>query len=81
MHTGKSHGCCGDEVKIIKLQDDQNKAHASYTIQGIDAVTITPSEFIIASFYNVDGILHSDDHSPPLLTEQDVYLKNCVFRI
>ncbi len=81
MHSGKVNGCCGDEVKIIRLQDDQNKAHASYSVQGIDAVAIIPSEFIIASFYNADGVLHSDDHSPPLLTGQDTYLQNCVFRI
>ena len=81
MPLDKSHGCCKDEVKIFKLQSDQNKASASYSIKNIDLPAIVPSDFIAASFYNIDKSLHYYDHSPPLLAEQGIYLQNCVFRI
>jgi hypothetical protein len=81
MHIDDNNGCCRDEVKIIKLQDDQNSTFVSYTIQGVDATVITPSEFIAASVFNIEGSLHYNNHSPPLLTQQDTYLQNCVFRI
>jgi len=77
----ENNGCCKDEVKIIKLKDDQNLTYVSATIQGIDAAIITPSEFIVASFFNIQEQLHYNNHSPPLLTEQDTHLQNCVFRI
>lgn len=81
MQTSKPQGCCGDEIKIIKLQVDQNNAYASYSIKGIDAATTVPSIFIAASFYKIDLSFHYNNHSPPSLTGQDTYLQNCVFRI
>lgn len=81
MHMEDNSGCCRDEVKIIKLQDDQNSTYVSYSIQGIVAAVITPSEFIAASVLNVEELLHYNNLSPPLLNGQDTYLQNCVFRI
>ena len=82
MHIKKSHGCCRDEVQIIKLQDDQNKNPiASYTIPSLEAIGTVPSDFIVASFYNIDEKKHFHNHSPPLLSAQDTYLQINVFRI
>jgi hypothetical protein len=81
MSLKNTHGCCKEEVKILKIQDDQNKAHASYSIKSIDVPAIIPSDFIVASIYNPETTTYFDDHSPPLLTKQDTYLQNCVFRI
>ena len=75
------NNCCHDEVKIIKLQDDQNKVTISYAIRGIDPVPVTTSEYIQSSIINVNELLYYNTHSPPLLTGQDIYLQNCVFRI
>jgi hypothetical protein len=82
MHTEKSNGCCRDEVKVIKMEDDQ-KAHSftSFELPAISSLVHTPSQFIATSFFNVDETRHHKNHSPPLLTEQDTYLQNCVFRI
>ena len=82
MHTKKSGGCCHDEVKVVKLQQDQNTISAAdYTIPSISDAIIVPSGFIATSFYNVNEERHFHNHSPPLLSEQDTYLQNNVFRI
>jgi hypothetical protein len=82
MHIKKSHGCCRDEVKIIKMKVDQKAAsNIVFELPALDVIDQVPSLFITASFYNVNETRHNHNHSPPLLTEQDTYLQNCVFRI
>ncbi len=82
MHTEDSDGCCHDEVKIIKMDDDQHVGFGfSYSLPSIDALSHETSEFIIASFYNVPLLRHYQNHSPPNLSAQDTYLQNSVFRI
>ena len=81
MPTDKPHGCCKDEVKIVKLQDDQNKATISYNIKNIDAPVMIPSDFIAASPITTDKLQKQEDHEPPGLSGQDMNLHNCVFRI
>ena len=82
MHLGKSHKCCGDEQKLIRLQDDQQVAQNVHSLTAPDAIAILVSDFIVTSFYNNNNdSCHQQDHSPPLLTGQDIYLQNCVFRI
>ncbi|HEY6502521.1 MAG TPA: hypothetical protein VIZ28_00980 [Chitinophagaceae bacterium] len=82
MNIHKSNGCCRDEVKIIKMEVDQKTtSHVSFELPALEAMEQVPSVFIIASFINDAGIRHFQNHSPPLLTEQDTYLQNCVFRI
>lgn len=82
MHIVKSHGCCRDEVKIIKMEVDQRTASAvAFELPPLDAIAYLPSPFITAPLVNVGEARHYNNHSPPLLTEQDIYLDNCVFRI
>jgi hypothetical protein len=82
MDTHESSGCCRDEVKVLKLQQDQNKlTFESYEIPSLEIVVTTPSDFIVASFQNSFEQRHFHNHSPPLLSEQDTYLQNSVFRI
>jgi hypothetical protein len=82
MHTEDSNGCCRDEVKIIKMDDDQQVNFGfSYSLPAIESFSHKTSEFIITSFYNVPLLRHYQNHSPPLLSAQDSYLQNSVFRI
>ena len=82
MHTKKSKGCCHDEVKVVKLQEDQNTISGfTYNLPSIEATVNIPSEFIAASSYNIDEKRHFHNHSPPLLSAQDIYLRINVFRI
>ncbi len=81
MPMNKAHGCCKDEVKIVKLQDDQNKSTVSYEIKNVETPVIIPSGFIAAFVINPNIWLQQEVHSPPLLTGQDACLLHCVFRI
>ncbi len=80
MHA-KRHGCCHDEVKIVKLQDDHQTSSAFSSIENIQVAITTPSEFLSVTLLNEGTALNKTDHSPPLLSQQEVYLQNCVFRI
>ena len=82
MHIETSHGCCRDEVKIVKIDDDQKtNAVISFDFPSFAAPVQKPSEFIVNSFYNTGDERHHQNHSPPLLSAQDTYLQNGVFRI
>lgn len=82
MTIHKSKGCCRDEVKIIKMETDQKVTDAvSFELPALEALVQEPSQFIAASFINDKEARHHHNHSPPLLTAQDTYLQNCVFRI
>jgi hypothetical protein len=82
MQLHQAQGCCRDEVKVVKMQEDQNKIPVLvYTIPSIDQLVSIPSEFIIAPFTNTPAQRHFHNHSPPLLSLQDTYLRNGVFRI
>ena len=81
MNTSKSNGCCRDEVKVVKLQQDSVKAFAvAYQIDLPIIDAPLPSYFLVP----VQGQTISFDHQihgPPLLSKQDTYLNNCVFRL
>jgi hypothetical protein len=82
MDTHESNGCCRDEVKVVKLEQDQNETTiASYNIPSLEVVVSIPSDFIVTSSYNIDEQRHFHNHSPPLLSAQDTYLQISVFRI
>jgi len=82
MHIKKSNKCCHDEEKFVKLSTDQTGfSAAALTIPPIDATAIPVSDFIVALTYNVNERTHFLNHSPPLLSAQDTYLQNNVFRI
>lgn len=82
MGLHKSKGCCRDEVQLLKMASDQKTTAAiSFELPHLDALVNTPSEFIATSFYNTSLQRYFHNHSPPLLSEQDTYLQNNVFRI
>lgn len=82
MKTHSSHGCCRDEVKLIKMEVDQKApSHLSYELPALDAADHVPATFIAALSFDKNETRQHQNHSPPLLTAQDIYLQNCVFRI
>jgi len=82
METHESNGCCRDELKVVKLDQDQNKvAFLTIEIPSIENISSITSEFIVAPFETNIEQRHFYNHSPPLLSEQDTYLQNNVFRI
>jgi hypothetical protein len=82
MHIDDSHGCCRDEVKVVKMEDDQKVTSAvAFDIHALTPPAQVPSEFIATSFYNVPLQGYTSFQPPPLLKGQEIYLQNCVFRI
>ena len=78
----RSHGCCRDEVSIVKMDDDQKQASwISFQLPEMAAPVIIPSAYIQTAFQNVSLDQSSADHPPPLLSEADTYLQISVFRI
>jgi len=80
MHTG-DRGCCHDEVKIVKLQDDHQTSQFSFDFKNIHPAIATAPGFLSAILLDREIAAHKIDHSPPLLSQQDIYIQNSVFRI
>jgi hypothetical protein len=80
MHT-KSKGCCHDEVKIVKLQGDYQTSSASFAFKNIQPVVIAFNELLSTSLLKSNEPLIVSGHSPPLLSQQNIYIQNRVFRI
>lgn len=82
MDIHDSEGCCRDEVKVIKLVQDQVKIPVTlYEIPFVEAVVPVMTDYLFASIRKIDDKRHFNNHSPPLLSAQDTYLQNNVFRI
>lgn len=76
-----SKGCCKTEFKMMKLEDNHKATYAFYDIQ--TPVILLPQS--VSLFEQIDLLttskVYADINGPPLLSEQDTYLFNCVFRI
>ena len=81
MHINESNGCCHDEIKIVKLTNDHNVSQLSHEIKAPEAPALNYNNLI--SDLNIDLFqkINYLNHSPPLISQQDTYLQNCVFRI
>ena len=80
MHQVDANACCNDEVKIFKIQDDQQASVINFKFSIPDAVVTTFPVWEEISIINSTHQLFSNNHSPPI-SKQDTYLQNCVFRI
>ncbi|HJS56449.1 MAG TPA: hypothetical protein VJ765_17975 [Chitinophagaceae bacterium] len=80
MHTEDAGGCCNDEVKIFKIQDDQQTAAIDFKFPPADAIVAPLPAKNEVALNNSTHELFLNNHSPPI-NKQDTYLQNCVFRI
>ena len=82
MHNSPLNDCCRDEVKVFKSTDDQTSpASLSFIIKAPQADAVELSSFLFLPIRNHSESIFAVAHPPPLLTEQDTYLQNRVFRI
>jgi hypothetical protein len=82
METHDSDGCCRDEVMVVKLvQDQQNTLVADFNFNTPVSAPAIVSSFLFTALTNEKPQRHFQNHSPPLLSAQDTYLQNSVFRI
>ena len=77
----ETRGCCKTELKIIKIEDAQKAAYADFAIHTPVTLVFTEFNLLQSPLYLSQYLVHPNGHSPPLLSEQDTYLQNCVFRI
>jgi hypothetical protein len=82
MDIHQSNGCCRDEMTIVKMVDDQNKTLVdSYSLPSLQPAQPAYADLQIISAGSDLFKSHFHNHSPPLLSAQDIYLRNGVFRI
>lgn len=82
MEMHDNPGCCHDDTKFVKLVQDQIKSPVPFfQFDPVAALPAQLSEFLLASLFNTDAETYTDDHSPPLRSEQDQYIVFRVFRI
>jgi hypothetical protein len=82
-HCGKeSKGCCKDEQKQVKLENDQKVTEAAINLSQIPAEVITPL-FSDYSFQYVSSIteVYPVTHAPPRTQNVALFVLNCDFRI
>ena len=82
MEVHESNGCCRDEFKVVKLEQDQNFVSIGTPgIAKLQPQAVTNSD-LLGTFSSFSEIPRKyNNHSPPLLSRQDTYLLNRVFRI
>ena len=76
----KDGGCCKDENKLVKNNFDQKATESSFEIIQFLAATFSVAVFNIAEFYSSLIHEHPVIHAPPI-SGQEIYIRNCVFRI
>ena len=80
MNTTDSNGCCHDELKVIKIQDDQKVPSGEITFSSPQVSPDYNSLFVFNILSDNEKEFTLSNHSPPL-SKQYTYLQNCVFRI
>ena len=77
----KNPKCCHDEVKLIKLQNAHQHSSFVYNHQIIPSSPVATFHYVAFALTNENASMDKITHSPPLISQQDTYLQNGVFRI
>lgn len=81
MPLKEKKSCCESDVKLVKLQQDQSGATFAVFHFGIDAPALLHQTDHLFAALQKPTRLTPPAHAPPLLSRQDTYLVNRVFRI
>lgn len=73
--------CCKTELKMVKLQDSHKASSADYVFQAPVTPVSVYTSYLQLPLLNAVSKVYADINAPPLLSGQDTYLLNCVFRI
>ena len=80
MPVADNDGCCKDEVGLVKLQVDQLASKLLKADFSLPAVAVKTTDFLLTPLFVTVEPAQPVAHGPPL-SETDIYLQNCVFRI
>lgn len=77
----KDNGCCKDEHKQVKLEND-HKGTVSFQLAELISVALPPHEFELPRI-SLPTVTEQYplSHAPPQDGDIAVYIRNCVFRI
>jgi hypothetical protein len=78
-HSDK--GCCHDENKLLKIQDDQKANYVSLDILKLSVSAAVSVDQSVACLLPQKKQLPSKSNAPPLIGDLDLCIRNCVFRI
>lgn len=81
MPTAGKNGCCHDEVKVVKLQQDVVQAHSSTTLPSLPFIVAFTSTYLHMPVMETENRPVLQAHSPPLINAPKIYIEHCVFRI
>lgn len=82
MHTEESDGCCRDEVQVLRLSEDQQKAsETSLRISLPPAAESFPSDYLHQPLLHEEAVWHIPPAPAPPLSGQDIYLRTGVLLI
>jgi len=81
MNTQKSKGCCRDELKVVKLKLD--KVAVKDIVYQFSLPSLPTTFFVSYILPDIQTIAVQECriNGPPLVSKQDTYLNNCVFRL
>lgn len=74
-------GCCHDENKLIKIQDDQKANYVSLEILKLAVAAPIVVDHSITYLLPQQNELLPKSNAPPLTGDIDLYIRNNVFRI
>jgi hypothetical protein len=79
--TKETKSCCKTEHKVLKVEDNHKASYAFYDFSEPIADLPVNKYVVNTPLSSVNNVLAYNTHSPPLLSQQPIYLLNCVFRI
>ena len=82
MNEAESKGCCDNQQKILKIDEEQKITNATYPFPPITSPTLNPSFFEIA-YVNMACFLKEHTQSNTLHRVQNLplFILNSIFRI
>jgi hypothetical protein len=79
--THSDKGCCHDENKLLKIQDDQKANYVSLEILKLSVATPVIIDRSVTYLLPEKSELLPKTNAPPLINDGDLCIRNCVFRI
>jgi len=80
-HENSDKGCCRDESKLLKIQDDQKANHLAFEISELSVSAPVIANYDLAYSLPKINELLPDSNAPPRSSDVDICVRNCVFRI
>ena len=84
QHCEKENkGCCKDEQRFVKLENDQKISDASFKFSQISPNTITPGFSLDCCFEYIAALTKEFPviNGPPQTGNVSLFVRNCIFRI